>query len=166
MAAKSKMTPARVKKICDAIQSGMPSGKAAAAAGVGRRTFYRWLDDEEFKRKVEAAQAEFIEDNLHVIRNAARTGGNGRLFGEKGGCWQASAWLLERNFPTDFGRRVEVGGGDGDRAAEERARDIMGAIKEARDGESESDVAPSAAEGGDAENNSGEKNGENDAQSG
>lgn len=52
----SKRTPELVKQIVASIEKGAFAHVAASAAGIGRTTFYRWIDeDEEFRNKVEAA---------------------------------------------------------------------------------------------------------------
>lgn len=58
MSRPSKRTDATVNKIVKSIEAGAFAHVAAQAAGIGRSTFYRWLDeDAEFRDKVEAAAA-------------------------------------------------------------------------------------------------------------
>ena len=76
------------------LADGLPVTLATAAAGIGRTTFYKWLDDPAFADRVEAAQARAVAPLLERIRSAADAGQ-----------WQAAAWILERRWPGEFGRR-------------------------------------------------------------
>ena len=67
---------------------------ATAAAGIGRTSFYKWVADPKFAEQVEAAQARAVAPLLDRIRTAADNGQ-----------WQAAAWILERRWPGEFGRR-------------------------------------------------------------
>lgn len=56
MARPTKRTPHVVDEIVKTIESGAFAHVAASAAGIGRSTFYRWLDEDDvFRDKVEAA---------------------------------------------------------------------------------------------------------------
>lgn len=73
----------------------------AAAVGISRRTLFNW--GQQGKRaksgiyrvlfvQLQRAEAQFVSDTLAVIAKAGRVS------------WQASAWLLERRYPDQFGR--------------------------------------------------------------
>jgi hypothetical protein len=47
--------------------------------------------DAQFDDDLAAAEAEFIQNQVEIIKNAATKGS-----------WQASAWLLERRLPAEF----------------------------------------------------------------
>ena len=76
------------------LSDGLPVTLATAAAGIGRTTFYNWMNDAKFAEQVEAAQARAVAPLLDRIRTAASNGQ-----------WQAAAWILERRWPGEFGRR-------------------------------------------------------------
>lgn len=116
------LDPDRQKNLIAAIRAGATHEAAAAHAGIGSTTFYRWMDrgrteDErilngekplpeeapyrEIWESVQKAQADAEIRNIAVIQNAASTG-----------TWQAAAWWLERRMPSKYARRVEVAGTD------------------------------------------------------
>ena len=90
---KSKLTPAVQKNICDAIRQGVYDYVAAQAAGIGQRTFYRWMEEGEkatssvkrqFWQAIKRAEAERETRLLEIINDHAPKS------------WQAAAWILER----------------------------------------------------------------------
>lgn len=102
----TKLTPDVQKEIGQNIILGMPIKFAAEAAGIGETTFYRWMQSgekakrgkfREFWEYIKECQAKAVQLHLKLITKAA---------GE--GTWQASAWILERRFPEEFGRREKV----------------------------------------------------------
>jgi transposase len=54
-----------------ALASGESAKGAAAKAGVGERTVYRWLGEEEFRRQVSAARAEMFAQALGRMADGA-----------------------------------------------------------------------------------------------
>lgn len=114
--------------ILAAIRAGATYHHAAQAAGVSSNTFHDWLSKGRAERErldegrepdeqqaqyvalltdVESAGAQGVIVHLGHINTAAR----GTAL--RGPQWRASAWLLERRHPDDFGRRVEVSGPGG-----------------------------------------------------
>ena len=100
-----KLTPETQARIVEAVELGATWERAADAAGVGASTLRDWRQRGEagekpfaaFLASVKRAEGAGVERALRVIRKAA-----------EGGAWQASAWLLERRYPADYGRRSEV----------------------------------------------------------
>lgn len=101
----SKLTPKLQQKICELIQIGNSKKDAALLCGITRRTLEYWLQkaqDEEsgpyaaFAEALEQAQATFKQTQIEIITSAA------------GKQWQAAAWLLERRFPREWGRRESI----------------------------------------------------------
>ena len=116
---------AKVKALIDALKAGTYVTTACTYAGIGRKTFYQWMDRGrteaesrdngnppdpkeqnyfEIWEAVEAARAAAEVRNIGLIQRAAT-----------GGTWQAAAWWLERSFPERYGRRMsaEVSGPQG-----------------------------------------------------
>ena len=108
--AKLKLTPQLQEQIGNNITLGMPLKYAAESVGITEVTFYNWLKRGEteskgqfyeFAEHVKACKAKAVQLHLKLITKAATEG-----------TWQASAWILERRYPEEFGRRekVELGG--------------------------------------------------------
>lgn len=100
----TKLTPDMQKRICEAIRLGMTRERAAWFCGIHRITFLRWIarGDKatsgkyfEFCEALKKAETEGIAVNLKNIHNAAQSG-----------AWQASAWILERRHPEEYGRNA------------------------------------------------------------
>lgn len=94
----SKLTDERVQRLLTAIQAGNYIETAAEVAGIGKSTFYRWMNADEpefreFREAVKKAEAEAEARDVGMVRVAARS------------TWQAAAWWLERKFPERWGRR-------------------------------------------------------------
>jgi hypothetical protein len=99
MARTTKLNPETLDRLVEAVQLGATWEMAAAAAGVDVSTVHRWRADEgncELRDRLKAAEAVGALTALRSIRDAAA-----------GGTWQAAAWLLERRYPADYGRRSE-----------------------------------------------------------
>lgn len=84
----------------------MTRERAASYAGIGLSTFHEWMsngrDDElgiysDFSEAVKRAESEGIAINLKNIHTAAQDGN-----------WQASAWILERRHPDEYGKNVTI----------------------------------------------------------
>jgi hypothetical protein len=101
--APSKLTPERQAGICDGIRAGIRPEVAAVYAGVGARTYYRWMAlgrgvgaepvYVEFVEAVEVALAEWEARDILLIGEAAKAD------------WRAAAWRLERRLPKVYGKR-------------------------------------------------------------
>ena len=97
-------------KICALLEKGVPRVHACNQFGVAEKTFYNWINKYkesvssgkedniyyQFGKAVKEAESKFIERNLQVIQVASLKS------------WQAAAWLLERRFAEDFGRKEKV----------------------------------------------------------
>lgn len=102
---RGKYTPEIVERLLKAIRLGMAYKHAAAYAGISEDTFYTWMKEKtEFSEQVKEAEADGIATNFAKIQKAATNGS-----------WQASAWILERRHPEEYGRqRLEITGANGD----------------------------------------------------
>ena len=105
MARPTRCTPAVTQRVADAIRGGNYANVAAQYAGIGERTFHKWMEraaagDEpyvQFRQAVKEAEAIAEVRNMALIQQAAQAG-----------TWQASAWYLERRYPSRYGRRERL----------------------------------------------------------
>lgn len=97
MPGSGKFDEEHISKICINLTLGMPKRYASIQAGINEDTFYRWLQlHSEFAERVAQAESDFIRNNLGIIQVAAKKN------------WQASAWLLERRKPDEFGAKTQM----------------------------------------------------------
>lgn len=96
----------KITALLECLRLGMPVYHACQSAGLSDSVFYKYLKQAEidkenevkgskfvdFMDKVKKAQSDFIKNNMAVITKSALKGS-----------WQASAWLLERRCPDEFG---------------------------------------------------------------
>ena len=110
MARKTKLTPEVQELIVDGINAGLTFGLTCARAGVHPATFYRWLE------KGEAAKSGVFSEFCDTV-SRAKADSALRLVSQitlqAPTDWRAAAFLLERRFPDDYGKRTEVTGKDG-----------------------------------------------------
>ena len=106
----TKLTPEVQDIIVDGINAGLTLGLTCARAGVARSTFYGWLE------KGEAAKSGALMEFSDTV-SRARADSALRLVSQitlqAPTDWRAAAFLLERRFPDDYGKRSEVTGKDG-----------------------------------------------------
>lgn len=108
----TKLTPELQQRFCDALQSGLTFAGACDLVGIGRSTFFRWMDEDEsttqaqqdFRDAIKVARATRDQRYVKVIEDAAADG-----------TWTAAAWFLERTNRSEYGRNdsVEVTGAGG-----------------------------------------------------
>ncbi len=105
-----KRNPEAISDFLNGIKLGMSIKSACEYAGISEEVFYYWqrkADEEEsagrpgkhceFIRKYKKARATFQARHLSRITQASDDG-----------TWQASAWLLERRIPDEYGQRSNV----------------------------------------------------------
>lgn len=118
----SKISPEVIADIDSAIRGGGSLETAAGFAGVSPETFRTWLRDGRRCMDLPRPQPEAVTlkvDLVEVVEKAladfklSLTGG---IFQHGRDSWQAWAWLAERRFPDEFGRRqrIEHGNADGE----------------------------------------------------
>jgi len=84
-------------KIYRAIANGNTHRASCALSGVSHTFFYEWIkDDADFADTVKKAEAE--AEAFHVDRIKLHSFRN----------WQASAWMLERRNPEEWGKKDKV----------------------------------------------------------
>lgn len=92
-----ELDTARRSRMLAALEAGASLKMAAAAAGVSEATLGRWRKARpELEEEMQQAEAAGAVRALGVIQQAAASG-----------TWQAAAWLLERRYPGEYGRRVQ-----------------------------------------------------------
>ena len=121
----SKLTDTVIADVKKLLFLGVPHNKIGDYLGLSNRTFYNWMSQGEALRDkvlagelkrpkaeekrliqlfhtVKRGDAEFVRNNLVKMAAASNDGKN----------WQAIAWMLERRFPKEFGRKdsLAVGG--------------------------------------------------------
>jgi len=132
---KSKLDDQMIEDICDGIRAGLTQEQAAIQAGIHEATFYRWVKLGQkakagmfckFFQSLKKAQVEARQTHLGRISKASE--GNQlvherRVKKDAAGNiveitlvskvlppqWQASAWILERRFPDEFGKHIQPG---------------------------------------------------------
>lgn len=91
-----ELDDARRGRLLAALESGATLRMAAAAAGVSEDTLSRWRKTRPgLQAEMDQAEAQGAVKALEQIRAAAQ-----------GGAWQAAAWMLERRYPNEYGRRA------------------------------------------------------------
>lgn len=91
-----ELDTARRRRLLAALEAGATIKMAAAAAGVSEDTLSRWRKaGPDLEAEMLQAEAAGAVRALGVIQSAAASG-----------TWQAAAWLLERRYPGEYGRRV------------------------------------------------------------
>lgn len=106
-----KYCPEVHAKLVQAARNGLFRKLQAMYAGISEGTLNEWLEDArnnpttspygELADHLDKAEAERANEAAEDVREARRA-------------WQASAWYLERKYPSQYGRRVqEIHGKDG-----------------------------------------------------
>ena len=95
-----------IENFFKAIKLGMNNIKASEFAGFSDKVLYKWINQGEadLEEGQETIFVEFVdtlkkaraECQAFHLQNVIKAGQNGN--------WQASAWILERLFPTSFGQ--------------------------------------------------------------
>ena len=107
MARPTKLTPEVHEAIVDGINAGLTFRLSCARAGVTPATFYNWL------KKGEVAQSGALMEFFNAVERAKADSAL-RLISQitlqAPTDWRAAAFILERRFPDDYGRRAELTG--------------------------------------------------------
>ena len=102
---RSKLDPKVQERIVQAIRAGNFTGVAAGYAGIGRRTFYRWMQwGEQNKSPEYRAFWEEVKDAEYEAEVRAVA----MVQKHMADSWQAAMTYLERKFPERWGRKDRV----------------------------------------------------------
>lgn len=122
----TSLEPTTKKKLLYAISMGMKWDDCCSMAGICYKTFRNWITRGEkegegmyfqFLQELKRAQIQGKAQNIKKI-----------MMNES---WQSKAWLLERQYPNEFGRRVVFEGNpaeESEKVAKEMA-EIARALK-------------------------------------
>lgn len=109
-----KCTAQLTAAIADHIRKGVPRERAAALVGVGRTTFYRWMEEGEtqarglhkdFRDAVQGAENELLGKLVGLVVNTAI---DPATIADPGTRLRAATYMLSNRFPTEFTSRSEV----------------------------------------------------------
>ena len=97
----TELTTEIAEALVNAILAGNYLAVALRAAGIANRSYSRWMSRgrageqpyADFRQRVERARAQAEARHVAVVTRAAIDGN-----------WQASAWMLEREWPDRWGR--------------------------------------------------------------
>ena len=103
-------------------RNGMNNKDIAACIGISERTFYKWLNEPKSENQIQFGQS--LKNAESEFKAALRS----RIMRASDDSWQAAAWMLERLYPDEYGKKVidaNVKGEVGVRAISEQSRKEM-----------------------------------------
>ena len=99
---KTILTPELKLKLFELIRLGQPLERACLVVGINRQTITNW----EQRAETDEACKEFLEGHKR-----ARAEGEANMLQQihnGGNHWQRFAWLLERRYHEDYGRKLDA----------------------------------------------------------
>jgi DNA-binding transcriptional regulator YiaG len=127
----SKATPERIEAILDDLARGLTREQACACNNVNVTQFREWEKRDEFPDLRAKAQATRKLALLKMV--------------EESKDWRSAAWLLERNFPEEFGGQQQpqiFAQQNNFQLSEEKCHEIDARVKMLREADSSSDWPP------------------------
>ena len=114
---KLKLTKARIDLVADALRKGAIIKQACACAGISDTSYHNWYKEFKENRLEPLDPDESLGTNpnreellSYFVRETttALSGYASKLLDKihEANSWQAAAWILERRFPEEFGRRA------------------------------------------------------------
>ncbi len=112
---KAELDPELVGKLIAALKVGAGKKAAARACGIAEKTIHTYEGigraalekPEEDRTEREALMADFVRQ-LDAAQEDLRIHLLTELKRQAKGDWRAGAWLLEKVFPKEYGKRVEL----------------------------------------------------------
>lgn len=106
--AKTKLTDQLIDELCTYIENGMSNKDAADLCQISDVTLYRWLReadtlDDKGKEPKEYKQQRKLKQSIQKAKAAFKAYHVQSIIRASKKQWTASAWLLERKFPEEFG---------------------------------------------------------------
>ena len=107
MGRKTILNEQMIKQAGAMVAEGMTDRAVQDMIGISHDTWYKWMNRGEDEEETEPLYSEFAEtikkaksrlqyDCIHAIKEASRRE------------WQAAAWLLERKWSEDFGKKDRI----------------------------------------------------------
>jgi len=91
------------------ISNGNYIKTACMAAGIDEATYYSWIHKAESATGSDGIYVEFLNELKKAeAQNIANTMARIEDAGKKPQYWMAGAWKLERKYPGEFGKRMEL----------------------------------------------------------
>lgn len=110
-----KLTKATVDQICLYIENGNTNKDAVLLCGLTESAFYQWkeramrLKDQGRLGRVENEIYLYLVESLKKAESKFRAYHISNINAASKSQWQASAWMLERRYPGEYGRRgIEI----------------------------------------------------------
>ena len=109
----TKLTPEVIEQMTTAIRAGASIDTASKYVGLHRASFHRWLAEGRNAMKQDPVpesmrmQIEFVEA-LDNALSEFKLNLTGSILQHGREQWTALAWLAERRFPDEFGRRQRI----------------------------------------------------------
>lgn len=95
---KPKCTTEAIRDAAKLKSNGATNRDIAAYLGVHEATFYRWLNKPTTDNQRELGKA------LKKVEAKYKAALRSRIIEASGEKWQAAAWMLERQYPDEYGR--------------------------------------------------------------
>ncbi len=88
-----KYSSVKTKEICQYLEEGLSREDAWTLAGIGKSTFYEWMEKPDFPDSIKKAELKGKREHILNIKKASEQH------------WTASAWFLERRYFEEFGNK-------------------------------------------------------------
>jgi transposase len=106
----SKLNDEMIEKVKQAISKLYYIEAVADYVGISRRVVYDWLESGE-KEDKEGNEENIYVRFLHAVKKSQAEAKRELVDGIKigsGANWQSKAWILERCYPNEFGKRERI----------------------------------------------------------
>lgn len=100
----TKCTPKAIARIAKVLALGGTINSACRAGGIDTASYYSWLRRGEEGEEPFVGFLHAVKESQAVAEHKALSVINEAMLDQ----WQAAAWLLERRYPDDYGRRQRM----------------------------------------------------------